>query len=276
MSTIELPTSILTKNQKKSSIKKKYIEHDITHEIQVNLRYDDDCNNGHNSFAITAKIIQIDKKGIRFNPSYGCLHDDIRKHFPEYSHLIKWHLCSSDGPLHYIANSIYHASTKDCWGKEKSEPYSYKKSLYFNNVPIPVKCKQKLIDYVHDNNDIDLFNSLEIVECPFIKKKNETYDFNPHYTFKQATETLNWYDAFFSNEQEAIDFKNALLTCTLKFENKPTAWGEGKEPDLNAARSSAIWPEAELKDFTKENLEARLPALMYEFKKDMEDLGFVY
>src|SRR5690606_4284689 len=114
----------------------------------------------------------------------------------------KWHLCSSDGPLYYVENTLYHASTKDCCGKEKDEPYRYKQSLYFNNVPIPVKCEQKLIDYIHANNDIELFNSLEIIECPYIKRKNDDYKFPPKYTFKQADETLNWYDAFFSNKQE--------------------------------------------------------------------------
>jgi len=38
----------------------------------------------------------------------GCLHDEIRQHFPELAHLIKWHLVSTDGPLHYIANTLYH------------------------------------------------------------------------------------------------------------------------------------------------------------------------
>ena len=46
--------------------------------------------------------------------------------------------------------------------------------------------------------------------------------------------------------------------------------------NLEAARSIAIWPDAELEDFTDEKLLDRLPDLMLEFKADMESLGFIY
>lgn len=65
----------------------------------VVLRFDDRCGNGHNTFTIT-----IDARNYG-----GCMHDEIREHFPEYAHLIKWHLVSTDGPMHYIANTVYHA-----------------------------------------------------------------------------------------------------------------------------------------------------------------------
>lgn len=58
--------------------------------------------------------------------------------------------------------------------------------------------------------------------------------------------------------------------------------GEGKERELDAARKSAIWPEAtdEQLKLPKEELtkllKERLPGLMLEFKKAMEELGFVY
>jgi len=80
--------------------------------MRVTMRHDDECRNGHNTFAITADIY----KGGCFD-SGGCLHDEIREHFPELAHLIQWHLCSTDGPLHYIANTAYHAGDLDCWNK---------------------------------------------------------------------------------------------------------------------------------------------------------------
>ncbi|MCP3672775.1 MAG: hypothetical protein GY814_20605, partial [Gammaproteobacteria bacterium] len=52
--------------------------------------------------------------------------------------------------------------------------------------------------------------------------------------------------------------------------------GEGKAIDLDAARRSAVWPDAELKDLTEENLKARLPGLMQQFKADIERAGFEY
>ena len=63
--------------------------------LKVKIRYDDECGNGHNSFSITCQ--------------YGCAHDLIETLCPDLAYLIKWHLCSSDGPMHYIDNTLYHA-----------------------------------------------------------------------------------------------------------------------------------------------------------------------
>jgi hypothetical protein len=73
--------------------------------IIAKVRYDDECGNGHNTFSITAEIWDSRRKNDC--DSCGCLHNDIAKHFPELTPAIKWHLCSSDGPMHYIANTLY-------------------------------------------------------------------------------------------------------------------------------------------------------------------------
>ncbi len=137
----------------------------------VKIRHDDECRNGHNTFAITADIYKHGRRTDRAFLAGGCLHDEIAEHFPEFKSLLKWHLCSTDGPLHYVANSVYHA--------QEIEPGT----------------------------------------------------------------------RFYTN---------------------------GKKADLAAARSSAIWPDAELDDFTKEKLLASLPALMVEFRAAVEGLGFEY
>ena len=69
--------------------------------INAEIRHDDECGNGHNTFAITAEIPE--------HGMFGCCHDEFAEAFPEYAHLLKWHLCSTDGPLHYVANTMYHA-----------------------------------------------------------------------------------------------------------------------------------------------------------------------
>lgn len=93
--TVEFPASVLTKKQSK----KYSVEHFEGFGIgTINIRYDDSCNNGHNTFSITVD-------GRNFG---GCMHDEIIKVRPELKKFIKWHLCSTDGPLHYIANTIYH------------------------------------------------------------------------------------------------------------------------------------------------------------------------
>ena len=77
-------------------------------------------------------------------------------------------------------------------------------------------------------------------------------------------------DGPFKDKQEAEGFLLALKTCTVEFKKVVVSWGEGKEPNLEYARSSAIWPDAKLEDFTKENLEARLPNLLKEFEAAMK------
>jgi hypothetical protein len=86
--------------------------------IVAEARFDDDCKNGHNTFAITAYLYDrtqrngdghaVGTQGRRYLGSCGCQHDLVVQHFPELAPLIKWHLSSTDGPMHYVANTIYH------------------------------------------------------------------------------------------------------------------------------------------------------------------------
>lgn len=76
--------------------------------FKVNIRFNDDYNNGHNSFAITMDTLNEGGRMV----AGGCQHDEIEKHFPELKKLIKWHFMNSDGPMHYIANTVY-------WAKEE-------------------------------------------------------------------------------------------------------------------------------------------------------------
>jgi hypothetical protein len=86
--------------------------------LSVKIRFDDSCKNGHDSFAITAEVRRPKARDIEAG---GCLHDDIAKVFPELQPLIKWHLTSTDGPMHYLANTVYHAANRDCHGLHKGE-----------------------------------------------------------------------------------------------------------------------------------------------------------
>jgi len=147
-----LPASTLTKNQKITKTKTIGNERLI-----VTIRLDDECGNGHNTFAITGDLAHL-RRGVWLEDSFGMLHDEVARFFPDLAPLLKWHLCSTDGPMHYVANTLY-------WKKQAH---------------------------------------------------------------------------------------------------------------LEHARSCAIWPEAELADFTEENLLSRLPALMEEFKTAVESLGLAY
>ena len=78
--------------------------------MTVKICFDDDCKNGHNTFAITGSIYTLPSKIYSGGGHVisGCIHDEIAKYFPELALLIKWHLCNDDGPMYYIENTLYH------------------------------------------------------------------------------------------------------------------------------------------------------------------------
>lgn len=139
----------------------------------------------------------------------GCCHDEVAKHFPELAPLIKWHLCSSDGPMHYLANTVYHA-TEHC-------PKSA---------------------WVHFEDEANGIHKQCMRYCDLAEAEKICQ--SPGYSME-------------------IDARTA------------------KVANLDHARSAAIWPDATQEQLLDKNaLEARLPALMAEFKAAVESLGFTY
>jgi len=223
--------SILTKHQKKVYGPKYYTEDGTDYRITATVRYDDQCGNGHNSFSITGEIDRKSGNGRWTDDLGGCIHDEIAKHFPELAPFIKWHLVSSDEPMHYLANTLYHAGDKDHRGLRAGE----KRQLRNGKTGLAVW--ERIV-------------------------RNEAGD-----VVKMGSS--HWVDSAEKPEEK----------LTVSFE---PVWieGEGKKRELDHARSSAVWPEATNEELCspdlKEKLEARLPALMAAFKKDVEALGFVF
>lgn len=266
-----LAESIITKNQK---INTEWKMISATERMRVEIRYDDDCGNGHNSFAITAEIEQ--KRGTRFYEcAGGCLHDDILKHFPEYAHLIKWHLTSSDGPMHYIANTCYHASSRDHYGKLKGEPTSFDHKLKFTGIPFTFKLPTKFLVWLKEQPKLPVF---VIESVPHENKPGDNYKFADKHTFQGYA--VPWHQCPFDSLKEATEFQQAFEHYPFEIISVATAFSEGKERDLDAARHCAVWPKATdvelMSDNLKEKLALRLPKLLEDFRKDMESLGFVY
>jgi len=221
--------STLTKNQKKTYRKDVIVDGEpVT--IIATVRHDDEWGNGHNTFAITAEVYDqhgsardgtvTHKTGKRLKMSAcGCCHDEIAKHFPELREALKFHLCSTDGPLHYVANTMYNAR---------------------DNGPT-----HALVRFDDPENGI----KAQVVRyCPIEEAKEMCL--KPGKVF------------------------NYVSRAGYRFEaDEKTA----KKADLEAARNSAIWPDATLEQLqSKEALEARLPELMREFKATIEALGFEY
>jgi len=186
--------------------------------ISVELRFDESCGNGHERFAITAEVRRPGKQDVE---ACGCLHKDIAQVFPELAPLIKWHLVSIDGPMHYVANTCYQAGDRDCYGLRKGER---KLILGPDKVPTWVS---------------------KITPEKYVKG------------YEQPAPVLVEYELWYRE-------------------------GEGKERDLGAARSCAVWPEATDEELCQERpqleaaLKARLPALLAEFKQAMLEIGFIY
>ena len=119
----KLPISKTVSNQKQEKRIDFYDENGKPAVLIVEIRYDDECKNGHNTFAITGNLYENyripgettvhHKDGsLLWQSTGGCIHEEIIKRFPELAKYIKWHLTAADGPLYYLANTIYHASDK--------------------------------------------------------------------------------------------------------------------------------------------------------------------
>jgi hypothetical protein len=105
--------------------------------VRVEVRYNDDCHNGHDSLGITASVFEPDGKRLCCCRC-GCCHDDIRKFFPELAQFLKWHQTSDDGPMHYVANAHYWAGHCGyCDGEPNSPPNPdhLKSTIVFGAVP---------------------------------------------------------------------------------------------------------------------------------------------
>lgn len=240
--------------------------------ITLDMRWDDECRNGHNTFSMCADINE--KHGNRWvEYSGGQCVEEMAKHFPEYEHMLKWHLMSEDGPMSYIANTVYFAGDRDCWGSRKGEVRRTELKLFLNDVPIPVNLPEKVVEWVMK---CPPESDYEIIEHVYTGKEK----FDPHYTFKGLDEGT-WYGCPFRDRQAAEQHRDALLNCKKTFISIPVSWGEGKERELDAARRCAIWPEAtdEQLSLPKEELtkllQDRLPSLMGSFYADLKGVGLL-
>lgn len=126
-----MKASKLTTNQVKT-FRGEYTEGGHTRVVVASVRYDDQCGNGHNTFSITGMVygphgcardgVEKTADGKRVTcESCGCVHDDIARAIPALAPFIKWHLCSSDGPMHYPDNALFLSGTRDCHGLDLGE-----------------------------------------------------------------------------------------------------------------------------------------------------------
>lgn len=207
--------------------------------VIAEVRWDDQCGNGYNTFAVTGSVYgphghvingtaKTSDGTLLFMESCGCVHEDIAAHIPELAPMIRWHLFDPFGPMHYVANTVYLAGDRDCWGMKKGE-------------------FQQHTSRGQQNNGVAGVPNW-VLELPEVR--------DMYAAEKPAPVTLEW---------------------------KPYGrTGEGKERELDAARHTAVWPDATDEELSadpetlKAALLARLPKLLAEFRAAVESLGFNY
>jgi len=251
--------------------------------IKAELSFDDECGNRHNTFAITGSINKHPGFSERGVVACGCLHDEIAEHFPELAHLIKWHNVSTDSPMHYVANTVYHASDRDYRGKRKGEPTTFAEVIKFNGFPITFAPSSSLLDFLRWFEGKEIPSSeLGIVAVQHKEKgKPGQYQFADKFTFAGAKFADSWTYAPFDTLRQAEQWKEAIQNG-YSIETFATAFSEGKERDFDAARACGVWPDATDEQLSADPeeltaaLNARLPELMARFKSDITGAGFYW
>ena len=252
--------------------------------IKAKISFDDECGNGHNSFSITGEINARQSFAERTHVTSGCIHEEIAAHFPELAHLIKWHLCSTDSPMHYVANTVYHASDRDHNGKRAGEPTRFEEHLYFGDFPISFLPPKLVRELLKDKaaTDTPIFDfELEVRPIPHgDKNRPGKYQFADKYSFAGCVDK-GWTYAPFDTVKAAEEWAQAIKQG-YRFDRVPVAFSEGKARDFDAARACGVWPEAtdEQLSVEPEELKAvlleRLPALLEAMRNDITGAGFFW
>lgn len=289
--TVEVPDSRLTRQQTK------VLQRDIPVTlggtkltVTVEARFDDECSNGHNSFFLQAWAYEANKpKTDRYWQQLS--EESIAKHFPEYAHLLKWNGTSTDGPMAYLSNTLYHACDRDHNGRRAGDPVQtgivvaieVKGEKHTHTIPVyepnPFSSTANNFPAFWEAiNNEGGFHKMRLFNKPTNERTVLTLVCGAHSLHggtKLHPRDIDTGYAVKEGLQTVVDLWNGRADLVLHAEVKEVS--EGYPPDLKAARRSAVWLDATIEQLQSADLlVARLPALMEEFKQDMESLGFIY
>ena len=267
----------LLKNQKVTFTKKNVkVNGELYRKVIATVRFDDQCGNGHHTLGVTGDAWYHDD--FRRDPSTcGCIHDILLVAFPELKNVIDMHLMSTEAPMHYVANTMYHVRTTTHEGKKVGEPVKFKKKVLIGNSKWPHEFNSSFIKFLEDSKELG--QKLKVISLDHHENKNGGYQFKPKYTFEGFAN--EWHECPFDSKEEAFSFintrKNAKNYHNYNIVSVPTEFCKAVKPDIEAARSCAIWPEATLEQLqNKELLESRIPELQERLKKAVTALGLEY
>lgn len=289
--TVEVPDSRLTNRQTKILQRDIPVTLDGTDStVTIEARFDDECGNGHNSFFLKAWAYEANKPKIeRYWQQLS--EESIAKHFPEYAHLLKWNHTSTDGPMAYLSNTLYHACDRDHNGQRAGDPVQ-------TDMVVALEVKGEKHTHTIPVYEPNSFSPTANNFPAFWEAINNEGGFHKMYLFNKlagegtvltlvcGTHSLHGGTKLHPRDidtgyavkdslQTVVDLWNGRADLVLHAEVKKVS--EGYPSDLGAAQRSAVWLDATIEQLQSVDLlVARLPTLMKEFKQDMESLGFIY
>ena len=97
--------------------------------MDIKIRLNDECKNGHQDFAITATIYEKGKpRTDRYMIAAGCCHDEIVESKPELKIFVNLHSCDWEGiPMYAIENGFFHL--KNGFNDEKPDMPVFKEKF---------------------------------------------------------------------------------------------------------------------------------------------------
>ena len=123
--------------------------------IVVSIRCNDECKNGHDTFAITGELWEVGDTYRRGPSTCGCIHNEIIKYYPEFQLLVDLHLSDGNGlPMYALENGFYHLQ-----GVQGVAAYDHTCTLeYFAEyMRISIQKAQALVDHCHRKIEFALF-----------------------------------------------------------------------------------------------------------------------
>lgn len=258
--------------------------------VTIEARFDDECGNGHNSFFLKAWAYEANKPKI--DRYWRQLTEEaIAHHFPEYAHLLKWNNTSTDGPMAYLSNTLYHACDRDHNGQRAGDPVhtdmivalEVKGEKHTHTIPVyePNSFSPTANNFPafwEAINNEGGFHKMRLLNKPTKVGTALTLVCGAHSLHGGTRLHPRDIDTGYGNPEglrTLVDLWNGRADLVLHAEVKKVS--EGYPPDLKAARRSAVWLDATIEQLQSVDLlVARLPTLMEEFKRDMESLGFIY
>jgi hypothetical protein len=93
---------------KTNTLRHSIVEGNSNRIVDIRIRLDDECKNGHEDFSITANIRERNARGVMVDAGGGCCHELILSLRPELKPFVDLHLSTWQGvPMHCASNAFY-------------------------------------------------------------------------------------------------------------------------------------------------------------------------